>query len=211
MQPTCYGRFDTRRGTAGWGALRLALVAAASALAAVAVSGCGVGAPSESAVVAPASAATPAAAPVSTTPRVRALEGMIPPGPTDNVVAPTRPSAPITPTASTPRDVVRAANRGVVVVLFTLADGVDDAAMRTAVKTAVSAAPGREAVFRYSVGDVGRYGDLPTLLGIDSPPTVVVLAKGGVLQNRFVGFVDAGTLGAALADAHRAPEALALP
>jgi hypothetical protein len=103
--------------------------------------------------------------------------------------------------AQTPAAITSALrNQEIVVVAFVMKGQADDDAVAAAV--AGLAAPQQSiAGVKYVVYDVSQgdhYGDLATILGVTSTPTVVIIGSDGKIANVWTGFVDASVIQAAL-------------
>ena len=122
--------------------------------------------------------------------------------------ASTAPAAPVAPAVpdrgGVPDRAARALEQGrVIAVLFTLEEGADDSATRSALRS-LKTGPGksRVAVFSDSIANVGRYSRLVGGLGISQVPSIVIVDS--KRQARLLeGYVDAGTLRQSVADAQR--------
>ncbi len=57
----------------------------------------------------------------------------------------------------------------------------------------------------YNAAKAGAYGDLATILGVTSTPSVVIIGSDGRIANTWTGYVDQGVLAAALSQAISAP------
>ncbi len=110
--------------------------------------------------------------------------------------------------AQTPAAVTAALrNQEIVVVGFVMRGQADDDAVAAAV--AGLAAPSQAiAGVRYLVYDVNSgdaYGDLATLLGVTSTPSVVIIGADGRIANTWTGYVDQSVIAAALSQAISSP------
>lgn len=110
--------------------------------------------------------------------------------------------------AQTPAAVTDALrNQQIVVVAFVERGQADDDAVAAAVAGLASPQQAIAGV-RYLVYDVNtgdRYGDLATLLGVTSTPSVVIIGSDGRIANTWTGYVDASVIAAALDAAIAAP------
>ena len=118
--------------------------------------------------------------------------------------APAAPAPAVPDRGGVPARAARALEQGrVIAVLFTLEEGADDSATRSALRS-LKTGPGksRVAVFSDSIANVGRYSRLVGGLGISQVPSIVIVDS--ERQARLLeGYVDAGTLRQSVADAQR--------
>jgi hypothetical protein len=125
-----------------------------------------------------------------------------------HVASPTPAGARVTTDAQTPAAVTDALrNQEIVVVGFVIPGQAGDDAVAGAI--AGLASPQRSiAGVRYLVYNAtnGRkYGDLATLLGVSSTPSVVIIGANGRIANTWTGYVDQAVIAAALSAAISAP------
>jgi hypothetical protein len=125
-----------------------------------------------------------------------------------HVATATPPGARVSTDALTPKAVTDALrNQEIVVVGFVIRGQADDDGVAAAI--AGLAAPQQSiAGVRYLVYDVTKgdtYGDLATILGVTSTPSVVIIGSDGRIANTWTGYVDQGVISAALAQAIAAP------
>lgn len=125
-----------------------------------------------------------------------------------HVATPTPAGARVVTDAQTPAAVTAALrNQEIVVVGFVMRGQADDDAVAAAI--AGLAAPSQAiAGVRYLVYDVtsgDTYGDLATLLGVTSTPSVVIIGADGRIANTWTGYVDQSVIAAALSQAISSP------
>ncbi len=128
--------------------------------------------------------------------------------PTPPVANPTPPGQRVVTDAQTPAAVTGALrNQEIVVVGFVERGQADDDAVAAAIAGLASPQQAIAGV-RYLVYDVNTgdsYGDLATLLGVTSTPSVVIIGSDGEIANTWTGYVDASVISAALSAAIAAP------
>jgi len=97
-------------------------------------------------------------------------------------------------TADTPTEYVQAVDQGrPVVVLFYVPGGVDDAkVLENVTKLQAGFADYVFLLYDYKAPDA--YGDLSTLLKVNYPPELVLVAGNGTIREIWNGYVDEGTL-----------------
>lgn len=98
-------------------------------------------------------------------------------------------------------------NQEIVVVGFVIHGQADDDAVAAAIAGLASPQQAIAGV-RYLVYDVTKgntFGDLATILGVTSTPSVVIIGSDGRIANTWTGYVDQGVISAALATAIAAP------
>jgi hypothetical protein len=125
-----------------------------------------------------------------------------------HVATPTPPGARVLTDAQTPAAVTNALrNQEIVVVGFVIRGQADDDAVAAAIAGLASPqqsiAGVRYLVYEVSSGD--RYGDLATLLGVTSTPSVVIIGSDGRIANTWTGFIDQSVISAAISQAIAAP------
>lgn len=110
--------------------------------------------------------------------------------------------------AQTPAAVTDAMrNQEILVIGFVMRGQADDDAVAAAI--AGLAAPQQSIAgvryLVYSVNSGDAYGDLATLLGVTSTPSVVIIGADGRIANTWTGYVDQSVIAAALSQAISAP------
>jgi hypothetical protein len=118
-----------------------------------------------------------------------------------HVASVTPPGARVQTDAQTPAVITDALrNQEIVVIAFVMKGQADDDAVASAI--AGLAAPQQSiAGVKYVVYDVSKgnhYGDLATILGVTSTPSVVIIGSDGKIANSWTGFVDGAVIQAAL-------------
>lgn len=109
----------------------------------------------------------------------------------------------ITTTEDTPSEVVEALTQGrPVVLLFYVPGNVDDVSVFQSLGGLVPSF-GRYQFLIYDYKDAEAYGDLSSLLGVGYPPEVILIDKGGLIQQVWNGYVDEGTLNQGLVNLDR--------
>lgn len=125
-----------------------------------------------------------------------------------HVATPTPAGARVVTDPQTPAAVTDALrNQEIVVVGFVMRGQADDDAVAAAI--AGLAAPSQAiAGVRYLVYNVNSgdtYGDLTTLLGVTSTPSVAIIGADGRIANTWTGYVDQSVIAAALSQAISSP------
>jgi len=125
-----------------------------------------------------------------------------------HIAAPTPAGARVVTDVLTPAAVTDALrNQEIVVVGFVIPGQADDDAVAAAI--AGLAAPQQAiAGVRYLVYNATiakQYGDLATILGVTSTPSVVIIGSDGRIANTWTGYVDQSVISAALSQAISAP------
>ncbi len=101
----------------------------------------------------------------------------------------------ISPTNQSPKDFSSslASNRPVV-VLFYMTGTTDDNQVRASILSLQNRYKGDVDFYVYLYTDAEGYGDLATLLKVDSPPSVIMINKQRQVQRAWSGFVDEKSL-----------------
>jgi hypothetical protein len=115
---------------------------------------------------------------------------------------------PIRTSDATPARFVAALGKYPIVVVLAQPKSELDNLVYAEAKSAVAAAKSSKVVlFAVAAGDYQTYGDVPEIVGLYAAPGVVVIDRGGKLQNQWVGYVDHGIIGEALLRAAKAKKA----
>jgi len=125
-----------------------------------------------------------------------------------HVASPTPAGARVVTDAQTPAAVtVALRNQEIVVVGFVIPGQADDDAVSAAIAGLASPQQAIAGVkyLVYNAAKAGAYGDLATILGVTSTPSVVIIGSDGRIANTWTGYVDQGVLAAALSQAISAP------
>lgn len=85
-------------------------------------------------------------------------------------------------------------SRRPIVVTFYMTGPSDDNQVRSSIQTLESRYRGQVDFEDYLFSDGDKYGDLPTLLKINSTPSVVMINKQSRVQRAWTGFVDQSSL-----------------
>ncbi len=97
----------------------------------------------------------------------------------------------VIPTAQSPQDFRSSlSNRRPVVVLFYMIGSADDDQVRQSVNTLESRYRGQVDFYDYFFSDGNKYGDLMSLLKVNSTPAVIMINKQAKVQRAWTGFVD---------------------
>ena len=101
----------------------------------------------------------------------------------------------ISPTDESPKDFRSslASNRPVV-VLFYMTGTTDDNQVRSSIQSLQNRYKGNVDFYVYLYTDAEGYGDLASLLKVDSPPSVIMINKHRQVQRAWSGFVDEKSL-----------------
>lgn len=110
----------------------------------------------------------------------------------------------ISPSDLTPNDFKRSLeSRHPIVVTFYMTGPYDDYQVRSFITTLETKYRGQVDFYDYLYTDAQRYGDLASLLMVNSPPTVVTINKQAKVQRAWTGYVDADSLEQGIVEAMR--------
>jgi len=125
-----------------------------------------------------------------------------------HIASPTPAGARVVTDAQTPAAVTGAMrNQEIVVVGFVMRGQADDDAVAAAIAGLASPQQAIAGVryLVYTVNSGDAYGDLATLLGVTSTPSVVIIGADGRIANTWTGYVDQSVVAAAVSQAISAP------
>lgn len=101
----------------------------------------------------------------------------------------------IVPTDQTPKEFKRSLeSRRPVVVTFYMTGPYDDSQVHLSVSSLESKYKGQVDFYTFMYSEGSRYGDLATLLSVNSTPTVVIINRQAKVQRAWTGYADTKSL-----------------